>query len=155
MNRIFNFFISHEDIYGVGYIPTFFKKQEKRVDEEKAFNFIRTFIIKHSCNYKALNLIFEVILYCFPQQRKEFLKFWIKYNGDFEIFKRINLDSMTFTAWGSLVPFYERCIDFWDSLLDLFKGNAFLKHKAHVEKNIDYYRKRIIDEQKRNFVDDF
>jgi hypothetical protein len=90
-----------------------------------------------------------------PEDRKRALiAAYLATDPDPEEFQRIPLESSFWMARGSLVPVYQRRLDFLESLLPLFNRAELLRHRAHVIDNIDAYRKRIRNEKRVDFFDE-
>jgi hypothetical protein len=57
-------------------------------------------------------------------------------------------------SWGSLVPVYQRQLDFLESLLPLFDRVELLPHRAYTEQRIAAIHEQIRAEKRSDFFDD-
>lgn len=90
-----------------------------------------------------------------PAERKrELIKAYLVTNPSVDAFKRIAFEPRSWSSWGSLVPVYQRQLEFLESLLPFFDRVALLQHRAYVEERIDAYRKQIRNEKRSDFFDD-
>ena len=54
-----------------------------------------------------------------------------------------------------MIPGLEKIVEFLDSLLTLFVGIDFLKHRIHINEPILKWKDRIEHERKREFTNEF
>ena len=142
------FFASHH------YINVFFRKHENdgitvRLDYlKRKFN--------ESLNdVKMIKLLFVIITNNYSTERLHLISAFTQKNNDIEIFRQLYLEPDSMFGGATFVPIYLERIKFWESVKDSFSSAEFLKHRRYTEEKIQYYRRRIKDDQRRNFSDDF
>ena len=81
------------------------------------------------------------------QWTKKYIEVFCSCNDDFELFKALPLTPMSSSWSGSAVPMYSSWGTHLESLLPLFPGLKFLKHKKLVEERIESLHKKIIQEE--------
>ena len=58
-------------------------------------------------------------------------------NKDFDIFKKLSISSHSWFSVGSLVPAFQKEIDFYESLIPILSGIYFLEHKKLIKERIE------------------
>lgn len=131
-------------------------KKEIERQKKKAVKLLKKILKENAKDKRKANFIFQLVINCFGDKKKEFLEVFIKANKDFEDFKYLGLEFQTnhivMADMGSSIPRYENKIKFYDSLLPLFDSIDLLDHKAEIQKKINNYNQRIEDEKKRDFI---
>ena len=119
----------------------------KRQDE-----FIKAWIVNFSKNKLKINCLFSIVAKLDNNRKKEYIKLFITNNEAFEDFKKISLTPISYGCNGSLIPLYNNWIEYLKSLLPIFVGLKWIEHKTHIEKQIDYLRKKIKSEEINEFL---
>ena len=124
--------------------------------EEKQLMYLKYFIETNINETQKIKFIFkEIISYLSDIQRKLFIKYIVALDINFETFKELSLED-SFMSWsGSAVPMYQKRIDFFESLLELFEGVKYLEFKKYIEEIIEWKKVEIKREKKSDFVDNF
>ena len=99
-----------------------------------------------------MRFIFGVIRECFPGKRVRFLELFLSFNQDSETFEGLGIQSRSFGGTGSMVPVFEKKIEFLESVLPLLSTSALLKHKLYVNNLIMEWKQEIETENKKNFL---
>ncbi len=122
----------------------------------KQINYLEDFVKDNIENINKLKFIFEeIISYLNDFQRKGFIKLIINLNIAFESFEKLSFEKNSMPLRGSTVPMYQKKLEFFQSLLELFEGIEFLKHKKHIEQIIEWKKEQIEIEKKNDFMDNF
>lgn len=123
----------------------------------KIDTYIRSYIEKNSTKQENLQAIFGVIKSRHPNKRAEYLKELLKHNSDLEMINSLPLANRRASgAVSSFIPFYEKQIEFWESIIPIFSGKVkYLEHKQWVHSNIQHLKNEIAHEIERSFVDDY
>ena len=86
--------------------------------------------------------------------RRNALQTFLDINSDFDVFKEIDIVPNHWFGSGSLVPAYQRQVEFLESLYPLVPGITYLKHRNLIKEKIESLREMIkreeIDEIYRN-----
>lgn len=98
--------------------------------------------------------LFETISSFSPERRARLLSTFLANNQNVDDFKRLSLDPKEWSAWGSLVPVYQKRVEVLESFLPLVTGSARLLHRKRIEDEIEEYRRMIEREKKRDFMGD-
>jgi hypothetical protein len=103
-----------------------------------------------------IQFIFDIVTKFSYERRRSFVDFFIRHNKKFEDFKKLRLEPSSWSSSGSWVPVYQKRMEYLESLLPLFlfSSLAFLQHKQYVEELIEWLRKEIEREKKRDFMHD-
>lgn len=111
-------------------------------------------IISDNCKDEKIVVIFGFISELSPDVRKECIVQFIQLNRDYEFFKRLELEPNHWGGMGSMVPYMEERVNFYESLLPDFTGLEFLKHKRLLLENIEMWKRRIEEEQVREILEE-
>lgn len=161
IEKIIDYFYENQDISIFdSKIEIFFKiKQDIGIQSElenKQIDYLKFFIKKNINENEKVKFIFkEVIVDLSNEQRKTFVKYFLDLNIKFEDFKELSFEKSSMSWSGSAIPMYQKRIEFFESLLDLFEGINFLEHKKHIEQIIEGKKEEIKREKKNDFMDDF
>jgi hypothetical protein len=141
------------------YAKAFFRHDKERSDSEikpsiseRMEAFIYKYIQTHHQDRQRMILIFDVITECFREKRLECLELFFSLNEDYETFERLAIQPNSWGGEGSLVPVFEKKIEFLESILPLLSSLKFLKHRLHINDLILEWKQRIEDENKKNFL---
>lgn len=130
------------------------KEIEKR--KKKAVELLKKILKQNANDKRKASFIFQLVVNCFGDKKKEFLEVFIKANKSFEDFKYFGVDFQTnhivMADRGSNIPRYENKIKFYESLLPLFNSIDLLEHKSEILKKINDYNRRIEEAKKRDFI---
>lgn len=132
-----------------------FTDEENKL-EEKQIQYLKFFIKENIEDNEKIEFIFEDIISSLSNEhRKLLIKYIVDLDIKFEIFKELSLEK-SFMSWqGSAVPMYQKRIEFFESLLELFEGIKYLEFKKYIEQIIEWKKEDIKREKKSDFIDDF
>lgn len=82
--------------------------------------------------------LFSVITKLEIERKKKYILLFLENNSLFEDFERIPLTLVSCGWSGSAVPMYSAQIEYLESLLPDFAGLKWIRHKKHIETQIDY-----------------
>lgn len=105
------------------------------------------YIVTNCKDKLKMECLFEAISELSMQWTKKYIEVFCSCNDDFELFKALPLTPMSSSWSGSAVPMYSSWVTHLESLLPLFPGLKFLKHKKLVEERIESLHKKIIQEE--------
>lgn len=74
------------------------------------------------------------------------IKTFLNHNSNYDTFKKLSFSSSRWFGVGSLIPSYQKEIDFYKSLLPLLSGIDFIEHKKLVKEKIECLKKNIKNE---------
>lgn len=115
--------------------------------------FLQRLIRERAEDPSFIAYLFAAIARMQADRRREMIKAYLATSPSVEDFRRIALEPRSLTAWGSWVPYYQRQLDFVESLLPLFDRPELLKHRAYIEERIEHLRKQIRNEKRSDFFD--
>jgi len=125
---------------------------------DKRLHYIKSFIERNAESKEAIQLIFNVVTYSFPDKRLEYLKQFLKINQDTIIFEALSFHTNGVYS-GSRIPIIEGRIEFMNQVEKMLEtmpnSSAFIKHRAIVKNKIEYLKRDIAWEKKREFEDYF
>lgn len=132
-------------------VTTFFKnillhesKEQNKANNQ--INWLKHIITENYDNEKVIT-VFEFISELAPDIRKELIVHFIHLNKDYELFKKLQLEPNHWGGTGSMVPYMQERINYYESLLPLFTGLELLRHKNLITENIQVWKRRIEKEQ--------
>jgi hypothetical protein len=112
-------------------------------------------LVEHrASNIAFVSWLFRTIADFSPERRARLLSTFLANNHNVEDFERLTLDSKEWSAWGSLVPVYQKRVEVLESFLPLVTGSTRLLHRKRIEDEIEEYRRMIEAEKKRDFMRD-
>ena len=82
-------------------------------------------------------IIFSFVCELDEYLRRNSIKLFLDNNQDFETFSNLLLVPNHWSGSESLIPAYQKQIDFLESLYPLVSGIKFLKHKVKVETDVE------------------
>jgi hypothetical protein len=120
-------------------------------------NYIRAFIRNHSSDKERMVVIFSVIRVCYPDTRVKYLEELLIYNRTLDFLHYLPIARDSFSGLvSSLIPFYERQIEFWELLLPIFSGRSeYLRHRQWVQSEIKFLNNKINREIESEFMSDY
>ena len=92
-------------------------------------------------------VIFNFICELDEYLRRNMIKIFLDNNQDFEMFNKLSLVPNHWSGSGSLVPAYQKQIDFLESLYPLVSGIKFLKHKIKIKSKVEMLHEMIKEEE--------
>lgn len=104
-------------------------------------------IIIDNVSSNKIVTIFDFVCELDENLRRNAIKIFLDNNQDFEMFSKLSLVSNQWSGSGSLVPAYQKQIDFLESLYPLVSGIKFLKHKARIKSKVERLHEMIKREE--------
>lgn len=145
--------------YSIGgtYAEVYFvRRADKQIGEEiqtRQKQFLIKQITQYSDNTKFMSLIFQVVVNFAYEQRLPFFRLFLECNGSFEAFTGLPLEPNSFSWTGSAVPYLQKKVEYFESLVELVNSVSFLKHKQYLEQSIQETRAWIEREKKHDFIE--
>jgi hypothetical protein len=130
------------------YLNRFFKGMKF---DEKVKNYFLYYINKNKEDIERLNCTFNIIYHNYPGEFVFFTQYFLGTNTDFESFKELVIDPLSYSSTGSPIPVFKKRIEFLKALLPLLDSLTFLEHKMYVEERIRYWERRIHREEEKIF----
>ena len=121
------------------------QNEQKLLDKQD--DWIRQCIQLFSDDETKMYCLFSVISKLKIERKKEYVLLFLENNLLFEDFERLPLTPASWSWSGSVIPMYRAWIDFLESLLPSFIGLKWIKHKKHIQTQIDYLNEQIESEQ--------
>lgn len=103
-------------------------------------------IIENLSSDKIVN-IFELVCELDEDMRRNAIKVFLDNNQDYKTFSKLRLIPNHWSGSGSLVPAYQKQIDFLESLYPLVPGVKFLKHRARIASKVEMLHEMIRREE--------
>ena len=123
--------------------------------EERQEEWIRRTIVKYCTDKNRMYGLFKAISDHSEDRRRQALKTLLSLNRDYDLFEDLPLEASHWGGIGSMIPYMQARIDYLTSLLPLLSGLDFLKHRQRVEKDIEIWRNRIMQEEINELVRSF
>ena len=125
-------------------------KDDEQLSKQK--NWIFHVIEENYENLQVLEVIFEIIVDKSYEIRQEAIKLLINLNSNYEIFKKLSIETKRFRTSGSFVPIYRNEIKFLEEMLPYFTGRKFIKHRSLIEGKIKKLEESIKKEEIREVI---
>lgn len=129
-------------------------KNIQTADKETALNYVSRFIQLHHQKDQHVAIIMNVVTYTFYDQLFRFLRELLMLNKDPEMFDSLFL-YQNHVLQGSAVPDIDNRIQFYEKVRDMIQTlpnlTDYATHIHHCEEEIEFLRKRKLDEMKRDF----
>ena len=119
---------------------------------EKPLAWLRFYIKRYAADEVKMRCIFITVANNRLDLMKDCVAEFIENNKDFKAFEKLTIMPTEYSSCGSFVPHYHKCIESLKTLLSLFSGSDFLQHRQLVEKEIEFYKNRIRDEEISNII---
>ena len=107
--------------------------------------------IEHIVSYNAMkeqiSVIFEMLSELNENLRRLGIKTFLECNADYSMFENLMLVPNHWSGGGSLVPAYQKQIDFLESLYEYTQGIKYLRHKAKIKERVGLLQQMIKDEE--------
>lgn len=145
--------IIEEDIYS---LFSFRNGNEERI--AKAKSLIIKLTQKYSNNETIVLMLIEVVYHNFKGSFVEYFRDFLLVNKDITLTRKINFGRSE--SWsGSRVPLIQKKIEFYQAILKMINALPnildYSEHIDYFEQKIDWKRKEIQREQKRDFMDEY
>lgn len=106
---------------------------------------IRT--IRKNYDNEKIFVLFEILSERGTELRVEAIKTFVSLNQSFEVFSKLTLEPNHWGGSGSMVPYMQARVKYYESLLPIFTGLDFLQHKKLIQDNIEVWKRRIEKEE--------
>ena len=100
-------------------------------------------IITDNAFDERIKEIFKIVCGLNEDFRKKAIQVFLDCNHDFESFRVLSILPDHWSGTGSLIPAYQRQIDYLESLFPLVSGIQYLKHKALIREKIELLKQMI------------
>lgn len=104
-------------------------------------------IIIDNVSSDKIIIIFDFVCELDEDLRRNAIKIFLDNNPNFEMFSKLSLVPNHWSGSGSLVPAYQKQINFLESLYPLVPGIKFLKHKARIKSKVEMLHEMIKREE--------
>lgn len=131
--RIIKLLLSHSDA------------EKDLTDKQDAW--VRHYIETNCNNRIKMECLFEAISELSMAWLRTYIEVFCAHNPDYEVFKHLPLTPRSSSCFGSWVPVYSSWVDCLKTLLPLFPGLQFIRHKKRVEDLISGYQEAIREEE--------
>jgi len=158
-DRAFNAYINHEEETfprDVAHCITemFILPNESEIRINRQDKWLSHFIDHNRDNFELMKLIFSSISELPADRRKKHIIYLTKVNPDPILFEGLQLEPNHWGGWGSMIPYMEERINFLESLLPVFTGLIYIRHKKRVQDEINIWKRRIEQEEIREILED-
>ena len=103
--------------------------------------------IHKNYNSKKIFMLFEILSEIGVELRVEAIKTFMSLNKSFEVFSKLTLEPNHWGGSGSMVPYMQDRVKYFESLLPIFTGLDFLQHKKLIQDKIEVWKRRIEKEE--------
>lgn len=112
------------------------KQRDDVLVKQHQFLWIEHIIVENAFS-DSIYLIFDFISTLDEEVKMLAIKTFLSKNKDFDIFKKLSISSNSWFSVGSLVPAFQKEIDFYESLIPILSGIDFLEHKKLIKERIE------------------
>ncbi|MEI2272558.1 hypothetical protein OHD16_10445 [Sphingobacterium sp. ML3W] len=139
-------------------LSLFSRKKSDEVMIEKAKILIMTLVNKHSGNERFVLILIEIVYNNFRTWFIDFFKEFLLTNKDINVLNKVMFGRTEFYS-GSRVPMIQKKIEFYQDILKMVNSLPnLLDYSEHIdffEQKIKWKKQDILDEQRRDFMDEF
>lgn len=108
--------------------------------------------VKKYINTEEIYFIFECINALNDNLRKKTILLIISLNIDYDVFDKLHLAAGSYSGEGSLVPAYQKEINFLESLIPYLNGINYIRYKKRIKNLIDELMYSIEQEEIMNIL---
>lgn len=112
------------------------KQRDDVLVKQNQFIWLEHIIVENAFS-DSIYLIFDFISTLDEEVKMLAIKTFLSKNNDFDIFKKLSISSNSWFSVGSLVPAFQKEIDFYESLIPILSGIDFLEHKKLIKERIE------------------
>ena len=151
-------------VFGKGeFLKSFFMGfHSPLLDAQKTINIIKKFIDKYFLDKERMIFISGLLCEFNNDEfenaeidtRVHLYTYMVSKNSDYELFKSLEFEKNSRTAYGSWVPAIQRDIKFYEKLMSMMNTANLLKHRTFINEMIDDLKSRINREKKFDFMED-
>lgn len=139
------------------YLSVFFVRHADEIDplaESRKIEVLIQYIEIHYADRSRMRFLFQLVVEYLADRMLELLSVFCAKNQRFEDFENLPLEPRFMSGTGSFVPAYEARIRFLESLLPSLSNNLnLLRHKIYIEEQIESWKLRINEENRRRFIE--
>lgn len=137
------------------YLWTFFQTNDNSDDvQNRQDAYLLRLMNERIEDVDFIEYLFELISHFSHKRRLLFVKNFVQLNENFETFKGLTLEPISWSSNGSWVPVLQGRIDYWKLLLPIMNTINLLPHKQYIEHQIRGLCAQIEQEKKRDFIAD-
>lgn len=124
----------------------FARVKDSEIVEQHKRNWIEH-IVSDNAMKEQISVIFEMLSELNENLRRLGIKTFLECNADYSMFENLMLVPNHWSGGGSLVPAYQKQIDFLESLYEYTQGIKYLRHKAKIKEKVGLLQRMIKDEE--------
>lgn len=128
------------------FVNILFHKQGEDDIVKRQYEWV-THTIRNNYDSEKILLLFEILSEMGEKLRVEAIKTFVSLNKSFDIFSKLRLEPNQWGGLGSMVPYMQARVKYYESLLSIFTGLDFLQHKKLIQDNIEMWKRRIEKEE--------
>lgn len=141
------------------YHEKFFNKTSQSIHADEILDrqnqYLRGEIKNKATDREYIDFLFSLISEFKPDRIIIFFKEFLDVNKSFDDFESLSLEPDSVGWSGSKVPILQERVDFINKLISLCDSVQLLKHRQYLERRLQYLRKEIRGEKKRDFTEEF
>ena len=124
----------------------FARVKDSEIVEQHKRNWIEH-IVSDNAMKEQISVIFEMLSELNENLRRLGIKTFLECNADYSMFENLMLVPNHWSGGDSLVPAYQKQIDFLESLYEYTQGIKYLRHKAKIKEKVGLLQRMIKDEE--------
>lgn len=146
-------YISQYDYFKPFFVPPNPQQHQDPEIEERLVEYLESLITRYPKDMSLMTCVFDIAAEALPIHCRQLMTRFLEYNQNVEEFRSLPLFQLSGTAWGSIVSVFDEKIKFLQSLLPLMNDLRYLGHRGVIEQQIDFWRRQIESERRREFAD--
>ncbi len=128
-------------------------EEGRELMREEQNRWIERVVEKHFSDDSYMRILFSAIADHSADRRRCALAKFLEQNKDYSKFEMLPLEAASWGGWGSMIPHMHKRIIYLESILPLFSGVDYLKHRQRVERDIENWKSRIKSEEIRELLE--
>jgi hypothetical protein len=138
-----------KSLFGASDYP---KRTKNENTEDNRDQYLLNLIDEQSDNQLMMQLVFEIVSEFKSDRRFQFIEAFLQHNHSIEDFRKLSFEPSFTSASGSMVPEYQKKLDYWRSLLPLCTSLELIEHRLYIENRVDAAMKSLEREKKSDFM---
>jgi len=160
VEQLIDLLSAKDDEYGYfeDYITTIFVTDEHKKVEADVIEaqdvFLEQYIPANALSPARMCILFNAVGEFETTRRLRFVGLFLENNTDVKLFEEIKLARNGYSYTGSAVPVLTRKLEYWKQVAAMCNSVALLSHRQYCEGQASVMERRIVEEKKRDFMDD-
>lgn len=114
---------------------------------------IKHYIKEYNTDHEKMALLFDVLSELPNERKLVYIQLFLKYNRNFDDFQALHFSPSIYCISESLIPMYQKQLEYLESILPMLLGIDFLEHNKLIYSLIECLKKEIENEELQAILD--